>query len=124
MVSVTSSDESGRTMSSAWKSRMRSVRAEAGRLKSAATTKPKQRSAFVRDAFARDISRKTPREEWRGRCLRRGRWKYPQTAQTMARGSGRRSGAEAHMRNFALSRCRDFEEFARFEVAHSGNHVG
>src|ERR1700751_2402952 len=119
MVSVTSSQESGSTTSSEWKSRIRSVRAEAGSVKSAPTRKPSQTSALVRD-----IRPKKRREKWRGRCLRRGRWKYPLTAQTMASGSGRRSGAEADMRNFALCRCGDFEEFARFEVAHSGNHVG
>src|SRR5437660_11693964 len=119
MVSVTSSEESGRTRSSAWKSRMRRVRAAAGNAKSAARRKPIQRGALVRD-----IRPKKRRETSWQTCFRRAPCKHRLTAQTIARASSRRSGAEADMRNFALGGSRDFKEFACFEVAHSGNHVG
>src|SRR4029077_4501480 len=109
MVSVTSRLESGRTLSSAWKSRMRRVRAEAGTPSSAASTKPKQR--------------RTPQETRRGGRFCRGIARHRIRAERMERGSGRRRRAEADVRDFAFDRGRDFKEFAGFEIAHAGNHV-
>src|SRR5690242_9622373 len=111
IVSVTSREESGRTSSSAWKSRMRRERAEAGK------------SAPSRKARKASVARQTRGKRIRTQ-LRRGvpRDRMPAESIELGLGGGRR--AEADARNFALGGSRDFEEFARFEIAHASDDIG
>src|SRR5205807_6216236 len=114
MVSVTSREESGSTSSSAWKSRMRTVPAEVGPANNVPNIRAGQRRAPRRKR--RD---KRLRVEL---CRRFSRHRMP--AETIERGSGRWRRAEVDTRNFAFGRSRDFEELARFEIAHARNHIG
>src|ERR1700736_3893964 len=101
MVSVTSTEPSGMTMTSAWKFSMRSSRVVS------AEAEGKRRTA-------RSAAAKSNRIGWGRRRIERA------TVRWLRRGGG----AEADLGGFAFGWCGDFEKLAGLEAEHVGENVG
>src|ERR1700732_1874408 len=100
MVSVTSTEPSGMTITLEWKFSMRSSRAVSAEAEGKRT--------------ARSAAAKRNRIRWRGKRIGRA------TGRSFRRGGC----VEADFGSCALGRCRHFEEFPGLEAEHVGENIG